>query len=97
MQVKNTGKVAATEIVQLYIRPLKPATNDAIKQLRGFTNIQLQPGEEKTLQFNLNGFDDFAYYDEKLRAFAVKPGDYEIQIGASSTDIRLRKTIRIRR
>jgi beta-glucosidase len=97
LNIKNTGTVAATEIVQLYIRPLKPTVNDAIKQLRAFNSIQLQPGEEKTLHFNLNGLNDFAYYDEKQRALAVKPGDYEIQIGASSTDIRLRKTIRVRK
>ncbi|RYZ96783.1 MAG: glucan 1,4-alpha-glucosidase, partial [Moraxellaceae bacterium] len=97
LNIKNTGTVAATEIVQLYIRPLKPTVNDAIKQLRAFNTIQLQPGEEKTLHFNLNGLNDFAYYDEKQRALAIKPGDYEIQIGASSTDIRLRKTIRVRK
>lgn len=97
LKVKNTGSIAATEIVQLYIRPLKPSSTDAIKQLRGINSIYLLPGEEKSLTFNLSGLNDFSFYVENKHSLKPKPGDYEIQIGASSTDIRLRKNIQVRR
>lgn len=55
--------------------------------------MDLNPGETKTLQFALKADEDFTYYDEKEKSYRVKPGKYEIQVGASSDDIRLKKTI----
>lgn len=94
-RVKNTGKKPATEVVQLYVRPINPGALDAIKQLRGVNTVYLSPGEEKTLQFNLTGLNDFAIYDADKRHFVIKPGEYEVQLGASSADIRLRTIIRV--
>lgn len=94
-RVKNTGKKPATEVVQLYVRPINPGALDAIKQLRGVNTVYLSPGEEKTLLFNLTGLNDFAIYDADKRRFVIKPGEYEVQLGASSADIRLRTLIRV--
>jgi beta-glucosidase len=94
-RIKNTGTRPATEVVQLYVRPTQPGPQDALKQLRGMNSVYLLPGEEKTLQFNLTGLNDFAIYDPTKRNFVVKPGEYELQLGSSSADIRLRKTIRV--
>ncbi|HMY40585.1 MAG TPA: glycoside hydrolase family 3 C-terminal domain-containing protein, partial [Marinagarivorans sp.] len=93
--IKNTGNRPATEVVQLYVRPIKPGPQDALKQLRGINTVDLAAGEEKTLHFTLAGLNDFAVYDPAKHSFVVKPGDYEVQLGASSADIRLRKTIRV--
>ena len=95
VDVKNTGEMAANEVVQVYVRPLKKDPLASIKNLRAFTSIALQPGESKTLDFNLIVSRDFTYYDEQQKSYKVKPGDYEIQVGASSADIRLKKKISI--
>ena len=95
LEVKNTGKVAANEIVQVYVRPLNPDPLASIKNLRGFKSIALAPGESKNLKFDLIANRDFTYYDEQAKSYKVKPGDYEIQVGASSSDIRLKKKVRV--
>lgn len=63
--------------------------------MRKFERISLKKGEEKTIQFTLNLEKDFRYYDPMCKGYTVKPGDFEIQIGASSSDIQLLETINI--
>lgn len=94
--VKNTGKVAATEVVQVYVRPLKRDKLDALKNLRAFRSVDLQPGQAQTLHFTLAADKDFTVYDEKQKAYRIKPGKYEIQVGASSADIRAKQIVRVR-
>lgn len=96
VQVKNVENIPATEIVQLYVRPEKRSNLDAIKNLRAFRSLDLKPGEAKTVKFNLAADKDFTYYDDKEKAYRIKPGKYEIQVGASSGDIREKKTVRIK-
>ncbi|WP_029218268.1 glycoside hydrolase family 3 C-terminal domain-containing protein [Xanthomonas cassavae] len=86
--LKNTGQRAGDEVVQLYLHPLKPQRERAIKDLRGFQRITLQPGEQRQLRFTLKAQDALRIYDDQRKAYAVDPGDYEVQIGASSADIR---------
>jgi len=93
--LKNTGKMSANEVVQVYVRSLAKDSKASIKNLRGFKSVALNPGETKSLGFNLIANRDFTYYDEQQKSYRVKPGEYEIQIGASSSDIRLKKKIRI--
>lgn len=93
--LKNTGKIAANEVVQVYVRPLDKQPLDAIKNLRAFKSVALQAGEKQTLDFNLQVDRDFTYYDEQQKSYRVRPGNYEIQIGASSSDIRLKKKVRV--
>jgi len=95
VQIKNTGQMLATEVAQIYVRPVKRSKLDSIKSLRDFRAVELQPGEAKILQFTLATDEDFTYYDEKKKAYRIKPGKYEIQVGASSSDIRLKQTIKI--
>jgi beta-glucosidase len=96
LQIKNTGEMLATEVVQLYIRPVKRSKLDSIKNLRDFRSVELKPGETQTLQFALSADEDFTYYDEKKKAYRIKPGKYEIQVGASSSDIRLKNAINVK-
>ncbi|NJC31970.1 beta-glucosidase [Xanthomonas arboricola] len=86
--LKNTGQRAGDEVVQLYLHPLKPQRERAIKELRGFQRITLQRGEQRQLRFTLKAQDALRIYDDQRKAYAVDPGDYEVQIGASSADIR---------
>ena len=92
-EVKNTGKMAADEIAQIY---LSPATADQpIRpiQLQGFARISLKPGEIRRVKVRLYT-EQFGYYSNNgQRQWNVAPGSYIVKIGASSTDIRLQQTV----
>jgi beta-glucosidase len=91
LKVKNTGERAGDEVVQLYLRPLEPQRRRALKELRGFQRMTLQPGEERSVSFSFTPEADMRHYDDQRDAYAVDAGAYEVQIGASSADIRLAK------
>ena len=88
VSVKNTGQRAGDEVVQLYLHPLNPQRERARKELRGFQRITLQPGEHREVSFTITPREALRIYDEQRKAYAVDPGAYELQIGASSADIR---------
>jgi beta-glucosidase len=94
--VKNTGSRPGAEVVQVYVRAVAPKVPMPVKELRGFERVTLQPGEERRLSFRLTPSKDFAYYDVGGKAFVVAPGEYQIQAGASSHDIRLIRAVRVR-
>ena len=87
--VKNTGKLAGAEVVQLYIAPIAPKIDRPAKELKAFAKVKLQPGKNGKVTLILSR-RDFSYFDSDGHAFTVDPGDYEILIGASCEDIRLR-------
>ncbi len=91
--VKNTGSRAGDEVVQLYLRDCYSRITRPIRELKRFQRISLVPGETQKVSFTL-GWDDFAYLDEQMKP-VLEPGDFKLMVGASSTDIRLEKTIRI--
>jgi beta-glucosidase len=94
VDVKNTGRRAGDEVVQLYTRELNPSVVRPVRELRGFQRVTLAPGETKTLTFTVPA-EKLAFYDEIQHRFVVEPGKYEIQIGASSADIRLRAGVQV--
>lgn len=87
-RVRNVGKVFGKEAVQLYVGVPHSRVNRAVRELRGFQKIALQPGEEKEVVFELDA-RSFAYYETKISGWFVESGDIEIAVGASSRDIRL--------
>jgi beta-glucosidase len=94
--VKNTGKLAGDEVVQLYVTPLKPAHARAQKELRGVERVHLQAGETREVKFSVKPDKDFTIYDADKKAYVVDSGKYQLQVGASSTDIRLRKDVDVK-
>jgi beta-glucosidase len=94
--VENAGAVAGDEVVQLYVRALDPKLEAPLKQLRGFDRVSLDPGERRQVRFQLTPSTDLSHYDAERRAFIAPPGEYEIQIGASSQDIRLTTRVQVR-
>lgn len=86
-KIKNTGKVAGEEVVQLYIHDEWASVERPVKELKGFKRIFLEPNEEKGITFRLFT-DQLAFYDEAMR-FVVEAGTFEVMVGASSEDIRL--------
>ena len=79
------------EVVQLYFSDLVSSVTVYEKQLRGFERISLEPGESKTIEFELSR-DDLSLYNEKMN-FVFEPGEFEIMLGSSSEDIRLRNVL----
>jgi len=91
LQLRNDGKMAADEVVQLYLKPVNPPRTRALKELRGFSRVHLAPGEQREVSFTVLPERDLRVYDPKRESYVVDPGKYEVQVGASSEDIRLRQ------
>jgi beta-glucosidase len=88
VNVKNAGRRAGAEVVQLYLAPLDAKRMRAREELRGFERVALAPGESRAVTFSVRPDRDLTIYDETKQAYAVDPGKYEVRIGASSADIR---------
>ncbi len=95
VRVKNVGARTGEEVVQLYVRPMGVKQMRALKELRGIEKIALFPGEEREVSFTLTPQEHITYWDTERDRYAVAPGSYEIQIGASSADIRARAPLTI--
>jgi beta-glucosidase len=89
VDVKNIGKIAGDEVVQLYVNDVIASVKRPTKELRGFERITLQPGETKTVTITIPG-EKLAFYDEKTHGFVVEPGAFKVFVGSSSEDIRLK-------
>jgi beta-glucosidase len=89
LTVRNAGEREGDEVVQLYVRDVASPLPMPRKQLRGFQRIHLKPGESRQVSFSLAPESDLTYYDEAKKAFTVEPGEFEVQLGTSSQDIRL--------
>jgi len=92
-EVSNTGKTVGDEIVQLYINDVISSVTTYEKVLRGFERVHLKPGQTKTVNFTLEP-DDIALYDREMKRI-VEPGEFEVMVGASSVDIRLKDSFTI--
>ena len=90
--VKNTGKVKGKEIVQLYVNDEQSGVIRSIKELKGFEKVSLNPGEEKKIAFVLDK-RSFAYYNTEISDWYTEYGKYNILVGASSRDIRLKASV----
>jgi len=94
LDVENTGRRAGDEIVQLYVSPRVTSVVYYDKVLRGFERVPLQPGEKKRVEFTI-GPDDLMLLDRDMK-WTVEPGAYDVMLGASSEDIRVRGEFRVR-
>ena len=94
LDVKNTGRMAGSEVVQLYIRDKISTVVRPVKELKGFSKVQLNPGETKHIQLTL-GPDELKLLDRNMH-WVVEPGDFEVMAGSSSEDIRLQGTITVK-
>ncbi len=93
-EVQNLGDVAGKEVVQLYVRDVVSSLVRPPKELKAFTKILLQPGETKTVEFQLDR-RAFAYYDDLKPGWVVEPGEFDILIGSSSRDIHLQGRLKL--
>ena len=91
--VKNIGNYDGDEVVQVYIKDLKSKLKMPIKQLRNFKRVSLNKGDEKIVEFEFKPIENFNYYNSTEQKYMVDKGSFEIQVGSSSQDIRLKKII----
>lgn len=90
--VKNTGKRDGSEVAQVYVSDLVSSTPRPIKELKGFEKVSLKPGESKNVIIILDD-EAFAFYDIDKHKFIVEPGEFEILVGNSSTNLPLHASI----
>ena len=88
-EVKNVGSLAGKEIAQLYFGKKESKLKRPKRQLFAFINVYLEKGEKKRVAIPYDK-KDFAYFDESENEWRVERGEYEIEVGASSEDIRLK-------
>lgn len=94
VKVTNSGEVAGKEVVQLYVRDVEAGVFRPKKELKGFDKVALEPGETKTVTFEI-GRRAFAFYDVDIADWVVEAGEFEILIGASAHDIRLNASVEV--
>jgi beta-glucosidase len=94
LRVKNTGRVAGQEVVQLYVKDDQASVVRPEKELKGFEKVALAPGEEKEVRFALSR-RAFAFWDAGAHGWRVEAGTFTILVGASSRDLRLSATVRV--
>jgi beta-glucosidase len=95
VDVRNSGKRAGEEVVQLYVQHLKSAVPRPLQELRGFQRVALKPGERKTVEIPLPA-KSLAYWDSVKHTWAVENEEIRLAVGASSSDLRLNKTIAVK-
>ena len=94
LHVANTGKMKGKEVVQIYIRYKDPAVVRPIRELKAFAKVELAPGEDKEVHFELSK-SAFAYWNEAIHDFHVDTGDYVIEAARSSRDICLASEVHV--
>ena len=85
----NSGQRAGSEVAELYVGQQSPTVERAVKELKGYKKVFLQPGETRHVTIELND-RSLAYYDEKSKQWVVDADTFNISLGAASDDIRLK-------
>jgi len=96
LRVRNTGKRAGAEVVQLYVHDGHSKIDRPAHELKGFSRVELKPGEMRTVQMKLDR-SAFSYWNPKTKEWMAEPGTFEIQVGSSSRDIRLHAPVELSR
>lgn len=90
--VKNTGGRDGDEVAQLYVRDIESSVKQPRMQLKAFKRVRIKKGETKKVTLTVP-IKNLSFWDEKTRDYIVEPGEFEIMVGASSADIRLKDKI----
>jgi beta-glucosidase len=95
-RVRNSGSRAGAEVVQLYVHEVKSGVDRPVKELKGFRRITLNPGEARDVSFTLDK-SALSFFSAAKDEWVAEPGAFEVWIGASSRDIRLKGTFELTR
>jgi beta-glucosidase len=91
-ELKNTGKMAADEVVQAYVHRINPSVEWPDKELKAFSRVPLNPGESKTVTFEIP-VKNLQYWNEKKHTWDDDLCNIELQVGASAGDVKLKKEV----
>ena len=94
LNVTNVGERAGSEVVQVYVGDVASRLQRPEKELKAFAKVHLQPGETCTVSLTLDA-DAFAYYDPAQPGWVTEPGEFELLVGRSAADVRLRAVGRV--
>jgi beta-glucosidase len=92
VEVTNVGSVAGAEVVQLYLKDLHCSVYRPEHELKAFAKVALAPGETQSVKLVLEA-SAFAFWDTVDGSWCVEPGEFEVRVGSSSRDIRLRERV----
>jgi len=92
LTVTNSGEAAGKEVVQLYISDRKSSLPRPPKELKGFAKVALEPGEAGKVAFTLDE-RALSYYDPHKKAWVAEPGEFDVLLGSSSRDIRVKAKV----
>lgn len=92
--LKNIGDLGGNEVVQVYVGKELSCVTRPRKELKAFDKVYLESGETKRVELNIP-LEDLAYYNRSLGDWVVEPGEYSVEIGSSSRDIRLTEKVQI--
>ena len=95
VKIKNTGDVPGAEVVQLYLNDAKSSVVRPQKELKGFSKVLLQPGEEKTVSMTLRP-QDLMFWDQATGDWKAESGRFKVMVGASSRDIRKSRSFKLK-
>jgi len=87
--VTNTGSVAGREVAQVYIADPQSSLPRPVKELKGFSKVHLEPGKSRKVTVEL-GRDAISFYDDRKSAWVAEKGAFEVLVGTSSADIKLK-------
>jgi beta-glucosidase len=94
-KIRNSGAYPGAEVVELYVHDDHSKIDRPVHELKGFQRVELRPGASKTVQFTLDRAA-LSYWNPATKAWQADPGRFEVQIGASSRDIRLRAPLMLK-
>lgn len=92
--LENTGARGGAEVVQVYVADRKSSLKRPAKELKAFQKVFLQPGESREVEMTLDR-SAFSYFNDQQGKWVLEPGEFDILIGSSSSDIRLKKRIKL--
>ena len=95
VNVKNTGKRAGAETIQLYIHDVKASVDRPYKELKGFQKVYLQPGESKDVNITINK-QALSFYDETAASWKAEAGKFEALVGNASDQLKLKKAFELK-
>jgi beta-glucosidase len=89
LKLRNQGKRVGAEVVQLYVHDGHSSVDRPVKELKGFRRVELAPGKSTTVSFTLDK-NSMAYYSTQKKDWVADPGTFDVLVGSSSADIRLK-------
>jgi beta-glucosidase len=95
LKLKNTGRLKGSEVVQLYIKDLQSSVDRSEKELKAFKKVSLNPGEQKIVELTIDQ-KALSFFDINKKMWVAEPGEFEVLIGSSSKDIKLKETFNLK-